>query len=220
MWRVWGAMQQAFLEDQPLHRTICGGHILVQALWSNFMWKPSPPGKRICSKKFLPRCYCKLCPPPPPTHTHTHTTTTQHLCEKLEADKSKRQAFSREDLLKQAAEQENLRIQELEDKKAQSEAKVSRFCACHTICWPNLFKMQAKIHHIVKSRRKVLASKSTHMANFIQRLGLQDGPNQRELLGLYPQASRINLRLWNEYDCPTGECTHVEMMLFNIQKIA
>jgi hypothetical protein len=57
------------------------------------------------------------------------------------------------------------------------------------------------------------------MANFIQRLGLQDRPNQRELLGLYPQASRINLRLWNEYDCPTGEFTHVKMMVFNIQNI-
>jgi hypothetical protein len=57
-----------------------------------------------------------------------------------------------------------------------------------------------------KARRKIVAGKSTHIANFLQRASIsaaQGSRLQRDLLELYTKASRINLELWNEFESPT-----------------
>jgi hypothetical protein len=56
-----------------------------------------------------------------------------------------------------------------------------------------------------KARRKLVASKSTHIANFLQRASLEAAQPaaKAELLELYTRASRANLELWNELESPT-----------------
>mmetsp|Transcript_6796 Transcript_6796/g.15588 ORF Transcript_6796/g.15588 Transcript_6796/m.15588 type:complete len:191 (+) Transcript_6796:433-1005(+) len=56
-----------------------------------------------------------------------------------------------------------------------------------------------------KARRKIIAGKSTHIANFLQRAALQtqDQRAKAELLELYQKANRVNLELWNEFETPT-----------------
>merc|ERR1719240_6720 len=61
-----------------------------------------------------------------------------------------------------------------------------------------------------KNRRKIVSQKGLAVANFIQQLARNsdvDRPgqreSQRELLELYPKASRISLSLYNEIEQPT-----------------
>ena len=113
----------------------------------------------------------------------------QHTCERVDAEKARKQAMTHEQVAEEVARAEMQK--EIADaeaaalKRQQSEEASARY-----------FEM--------KARRKILAGKSTHVANFVQNLSLQaDGPNQQELLELYTAASRINLRLWNEHETPS-----------------
>ena len=108
-----------------------------------------------------------------------------HKCEKLDIERLKRHSVSREQILKEAEDREKFKLQAQE--KAQAE-----------------HLEQAKRYHIMKSKRKQLAGKAAQVANFIQRLGLQDGPNQSALLEMYPRANRISIFLLNESIHPTG----------------
>ncbi len=52
-----------------------------------------------------------------------------------------------------------------------------------------------------KAKRKLIASKTTHIANFLQRASIEapsGTAKKTELLELYTRASRANIALWNE----------------------
>ena len=113
---------------------------------------------------------------------------SQHTCERVDAEKARKQAMTYADIQREVTEAEQRR--EAEEaaaealKRQQSEEAAQRY-------------------HVMKSRRKVIAGKSTNVANFVQQQSLRDGPHQNELLELYQKANRINLRLWNEYESPS-----------------
>ena len=63
---------------------------------------------------------------------------------------------------------------------------------------------RAAKYYALKSRRQTVASKSTHVASFVQRISVQTeaGYVRDELLRLYESCNRCNLRLWNEVSRP------------------
>ena len=114
-----------------------------------------------------------------------------HTCERHDAEKQRKASMTYEQV------QQEVREKELQKEQAAAEAEAER---------QTIAEQKATTYLMMKERRKTLASKSTHIANFIQQMSLRDGvvgSVQAELLEAYTSASRINLRLWNEYETPS-----------------
>jgi hypothetical protein len=114
-----------------------------------------------------------------------------HTCEKKMMEQERRKNISAEQIQREVLEMElskkQFEAEEAFAKKQKADADSARY-------------------QTNKLRRKVIAGKSTHIANFIQRL-CQDPERTMQakagLLELYPVANRINLQLWNEFESPT-----------------
>jgi cell division protein FtsB len=123
---------------------------------------------------------------------------SQHTCERQDFLAAKRRAMTVEQVAAEVAEKEHRRQQ------AEAEAEALKAAANRAISEGFLER---------KARRKLIASKSTHVANFLQRASIEAAPGRgkQELLELYTKASRANLALWNEVETPTvpGLLDHV-----------
>lgn len=118
-------------------------------------------------------------------HRHAHT------CEAADARAARRRAMTGEEIREAARREEASRLDA--EAKAEAEKAVAR-------------EARAATFHLWKTRRKNAASKSTHVANFVQRIATQAeaGRTRDALLTMYTTCNRINLRLWNEVDTPSS----------------
>ncbi|KAJ8608741.1 hypothetical protein CTAYLR_007804 [Chrysophaeum taylorii] len=113
-----------------------------------------------------------------------------HKCERVDAARQAARRMTGEEIRERARIAEARRVEqetlEAERKRRENEAKAAR-------------------HYLWKSRRKLVAGRSTHVANFAQRSALQAPPgrDRERLLEIYASCNRINLHLWNEVEAPT-----------------
>eukprot|EP00614_Pseudopedinella_elastica_P006336 CAMPEP_0172609044 /NCGR_PEP_ID=MMETSP1068-20121228/29065_1 /TAXON_ID=35684 /ORGANISM="Pseudopedinella elastica, Strain CCMP716" /LENGTH=183 /DNA_ID=CAMNT_0013412467 /DNA_START=179 /DNA_END=730 /DNA_ORIENTATION=- len=114
----------------------------------------------------------------------------QHTCERVDHLAAKRRAMTAEEIAAEVREKQNRQLQAAAEEAAEKEAKLRAASEGYTER---------------KARRKIIAGKSTHIANFLQRAALQtqDQRAKAELLELYQKANRVNLELWNEFETPT-----------------
>lgn len=117
-------------------------------------------------------------------HRHAHT------CEAADARAARRRAMTGDEIREAARREEASRL----DAEAKAEAGERA-----------VKEARAASFHLWKTRRKNAASKSTHVANFVQRISTQAdaGRTRNALLDMYTTCNRINLRLWNEVDTPS-----------------
>ena len=115
-----------------------------------------------------------------------------HPCEALTADLEKKGKMTKEEI------QDAVRL--AEEKKVQEEYAASAARA----------KVSADKQAIIsatKQKRKVIAGKATHMADFTRQMAreFEGQACHAELLEIYPKCNAISIPLWNEHDAPTLE---------------
>mmetsp|Transcript_30544 Transcript_30544/g.93357 ORF Transcript_30544/g.93357 Transcript_30544/m.93357 type:complete len:245 (+) Transcript_30544:94-828(+) len=115
----------------------------------------------------------------------------QHHCERVEAKRAAERKLTGDEIRERARVEEERRVAREEADAAERRRRLELKHA-ETQKW--------------KGRRTELASLSTHVANFVQRLAraAQPGRERDELLELYTSCNRINLRLCSEADQPSS----------------
>ena len=117
----------------------------------------------------------------------------QHVCERVDAKRAAERRLTIDEIRERAKKEDDDRkaaeALEKQKKRAATEARAAKI-------------------QFWKDRRIVMANKSSHVANFVQRLALQGGAD--ELLQLYTTCNRLNLHLQNEINQPTSTLLDIE----------